>query len=801
VNCPCDHLPSPSIPHIPAGGSTIARQIGTFPEFRAVLLHGVAASGALPKWRARDSQDFGVMFLEMWAYILDALAFYDEVIAHECYLRTARRRPSLRMLTGLLGYVPRPAVASTAQLAALGEGRQSVILPASTAFRSGEFNGHPPQVFELDGRATIHPLFNRWALAPSRPDRFTGRPPGAFVLVDPRTVTVKAGNLLVVIQPGGTVARTVRSVSPYLGIDRETYSKLDLDSNLSIADGTAVADVRLLTPTSTAALWRMETGRGDPPPISADSRTLVLDGVYRQIRPGEHVLLSRAEDVRCFVVTQVREVMRQVSAAVTSNLRNAAGLLTGRLTAPAVRTPVTMVTLDASINSAARKPVPAAPDWGPGLAAELTLHHSPIDAGRVTVEARTTLSPTDPLIVVGRIEAPGDVPPASRFLLEGANNDGAAVSGTLQIGAGRLTVDQGVEWDAALATPVTLYGNVLTVSRGESVNGEVLGDGDASIASQAFVLKKKPLTYVPSPTAGNSQGVVGTLRVYVDRVRWDEVPSFFGVAADAQVFVVRQNDEGDSIVTFGDGIRGRRVPSGVGNVVAYYRFGAGAPSPPAASITQLARSVKGLKSVRNPLAAVGGADPEPPRGLRVFAPRSALLLGRAVSMLDLEAAAAGAPGVRAVAAEWRWNDTRQRPVAQIYYIGDAGLANQVTQLLHGLTDPTVPIDVDRAIATPGELSLAVQVDPRHLEEDVVRAVRRALMDPEAGILAPERIGIGRPLYRSELFRTIMAVPGAIAVTGAILDGQPITGFGVSAGAGRYFDFETGPLVINGKAAG
>jgi hypothetical protein len=74
------------------------------------------------------------------------------------------------------------------------------------------------------------------------------------------------------------------------------------------------------------------------------------------------------------------------------------------------------------------------------------------------------------------------------------------------------------------------------------------------------------------------------------------------------------------------------------------------------------------------------------------------------------------------------------------------------------------------------------------------------MDPDVGLLAPERIGIGRPLYRSELFRTILAVPGALAVTGAVLDGQPFTGFGVAAGAGRYFDFETGPLVINGKAA-
>jgi hypothetical protein len=106
---------------------------------------------------------------------------------------------------------------------------------------------------------------------------------------------------------------------------------------------------------------------------------------------------------------------------------------------------------------------------------------------------------------------------------------------------------------------------------------------------------------------------------------------------------VRQDDRGDSWVTFGDGVRGARLPSGAGNVVASYRFGAGAASPPAGSVNQLARPVPGLASVGAALAPGGGADAEPAESLRELAPRSALLLG---ARSDRDMGAARRPGPR-----------------------------------------------------------------------------------------------------------------------------------------------------------
>jgi hypothetical protein len=174
----------------------------------------------------------------------------------------------------------------------------------------------------------------------------------------------------------------------------------------------------------------------------------------------------------------------------------------------------------------------------------------------------------------------------------------------------RLTLDAGVPWTEPLAAPVALYGNVITASRGESVNGEWLGTGDASVPGQSFKLKKSPLTYLAA-----GPGLASTLRVYANGVQWTEAPSFFGIAGDARVYIVRENDDGESMVTFGDGVRGSRLATGSG-VIAYYRFGAGEAAPPAGSIKALAKPVPGLSSVRNPVAASGGEDAESSTRLR-----------------------------------------------------------------------------------------------------------------------------------------------------------------------------------------
>jgi predicted phage baseplate assembly protein len=350
-----------------------------------------------------------------------------------------------------------------------------------------------------------------------------------------------------------------------------------------------------------------------------------------------------------------------------------------------------------------------------------------------------------------------------------------------------------------MALPVTVHANVVAASRGETVTSEVLGVGDQAQANQRLALLKKPLTYLPSPAANNPAGIKSTLTVRVDGVRWDEVPTFFGQRPAAEVYIVREDDAGTSSVIFGDGVFGARLPTGA-VITASYRFGAGAKSPPVNSLSQLARPVNGLLGTTSPVAPAGGQDAEAPKELRVQAPRSALLLGRAVSMLDMETVAATTPGGRAARAEWRWEGSRQRAVVRIWYIGGAGLEPVVSQRIRAMTVPETPITVGPAIAVPAVLGIDLETDPRRIAADVCDAVRAALLDPATGLLAPENVGIGLALFRSRVFEACLAITGTRAMRALLWNGVPFAPYGVTPGAGSYFDFEQGSLDVTGSTA-
>ena len=792
TGCPCN-APRPSgTGTIPAGLDEIPRRVGAFPDFRRALLAGVRSKPALGGWRARGEADLGMMLLELWAYACDALAFADETLAHEAYLRTARLRPSLRRLVALLGYVPRPAVASAAWVAAVAEGRRPVELPAGTAFRTTAFGSEPPQVFELDAPMTVHPLTNRWTVAPTRPTTLAEPPTNADVavhqfLLEARGPRPDAGGLLLVRAGALGHARVSADVADVTGDDGRAYARVTVDYELTLPRSTPLASVSLSRPTQTATLWTLAVADLVQPGIEdiTGATRLTLDNLHRQIKPGSTVLLARGDDVRWFGVASVTERQRAVSEPVKVG--------TPPIDLPAVKVPVSQLTLDAPLNAPARRRA-GTPTWSAADAATIVVHHRLVPAGTVTAQARTRLDQDDEFSLMG-VEPPEDPHEPARFLLEDRNGRGVAAGGAIDFDSGELTLDADVDWEPSLPLPVEVYGNVVRVSRGETVAGEVLGSGDASVPSQTFELRKGPLTYLTAP--GSASGVASTLRVSVDGILWREVPSFFGAGPQDQIYVVRQDDDGGSVVTFGDGVRGARLPSGRDNVVGSYRFGAGAATPPAGSIVQLARPVPGLTAVRDPVGASGGADAEDRNALRRHAPRSALLLGRAVSIHDLEAAAARVPGVGAVRAEWRWNGERQRPVVQLWYVGDASLDVLVSQMLRAISDPTVPIDVDASQPVPAALALDLRVDPRRVPGDVTAAVRAELLDPERGLLAPDLIGIGQPLFRSRIFAAATAVPGVEAVRALRWNGADFPGFAVDPGAGRFFDLRDGLEVTAG----
>lgn len=795
-NCPCDQIVFPPGLSIPPALNSLSRQIAMFPDYRRALLAAIPSEVPLAGWRARDNADYGVMLLEIWAVLADMVSFYDEVIADELYLRTARLRPSVRKLTGLLGYVPRPGSSSSVTLAGLADGRTPVTVPPQTAFRSGAFSGNPPQVFETETQASIHPAFNSWTLRGVKPPAF---PVGAgalnTLLAVAGTVSVKKSDIVVLT--AGSFARVlvVDSVGNYAGADGTAYAQIAFTTAIGIPDGTTVAGTRLMRPTASAGLWK----RAGTSPYSTSSghTLLLLDGLVRQILPQQYVLVGRGTDLRWFQVQSVSEVDTVVVPSATINITDGSGTtVVNKVVTPAVSVPATQIELNALLAAVNQRIVEMPIQWSV-LNLDVSVHYGMVDAAQITVEAKPSLAATDPLQIQGRAALPPGITPPGAFLMQDADDRGVSISGSLDFSSGLFSLAQGSAWSGNLTAPVTVYGNLLNATRGETVPPEFIGTGDATQEHQTFTLNKKPLSYTPSPTAGNLTGVASTLSIYVDGVKWSETPTFYGVDGGAPLYTVRQDDDGNTLVTMA------RLRTG-SSVVAYYRYGAGAAVPPPGSVTQLAKPVTGLRSVRDPLGAAGGADAEAAESIRQFAPQSALLLGRAISVPDLEAAASIQPGVRAASAEWAWNDDAQTPVIQIYYIGDSQLQKQIGQTLRGLTDGVTPVRVDAALAVTRRLTLDIEIDDRYLEDNVLAAVRQSLAEPAKGLLTPEQLGVNRPLFRSVIFETVLAVPGALAVRSFSISGFRLlflfaTAYGFQPGAGRYFDFQTGGIVLNGRS--
>lgn len=783
--CTCDTFVHPEPLKIAAGMSRIPRQIASFPEYRRAMLADVRTQSALADWRAKEKDSFGIMLLEMWAYVCDNLSFYDEVIAHEAYVRTAMRRPSLRRLVDLLGYLPVPAVAASAELAAFAEGRKTVDLPVGTAFRSGAFDEEPPQVFEIIRKAQIHPLTNNWTLeAPHHGKILTKK--SYSLLIEQEAEIVEGTRLFIVHDKDDSQNQVaeVTAITSHIGRDEKNYTKVTFRNPVILKKNTSHNKLKLFVASQTAGFRSHSKYRPS---------VWVLDKQYN-LRADDYIFISRKRKSRWFSLNKVVEKMVKASSTSKITINSSEFDLTP------IQIPVTQIKLDIGIDDASR----TAGDnhiWNENSLQELTLHYNMINAGKVVDEANTTIDINGPFQFSENIETPSNGHKPLNYFFEDKNKDGLLLEGNINYKKGKLKLGQGQseKWKTPLTLPVEVYGNVIQAVRGESVKNEILGSGDASQASQSFKLKKKPLTYTYSPTIENDQGVENSLEIYIGGILWTEVQTFFGTTDEDQVYIVRQDDEGDSIITFGDGDRGQRISTGTDNVIASYRFGAGAASPPADSIKQIAKAAAGLRSVKNPIAAYGGGDAESSENIRTYAPKSILTLGRAISMQDMEAVTMAIAGVRMVQSEWRWDGRKQQPVAKIWYIGDAQLKSIISKRLHAVTDPSTPIQVVQASPVQAHLDIDVKIDPRYLEENVITEVFELLLTPETGLLLPENLTIGKPLFRSFIFGAILSIDGVESIQNISWDGTDFCEAAQSPGAGNYFDFEQGTLLINGNS--
>lgn len=276
---------------------------------------------------------------------------------------------------------------------------------------------------------------------------------------------------------------------------------------------------------------------------------------------------------------------------------------------------------------------------------------------------------------------------------------------------------------------LTIQANLAQATHGET-RREVLGSGDASRAFQRFTLKQSPLTYLSADTPSGTQS---TLTLRVNNLLWAEAPSLFDQAPDARVYAVRQDDDGKTLVQFGDGASGARPTSGAENITAVYRVGSGAAgNVSAGQISLLQTRPLGLKGVANPLAASGGDDPEPRDLARQNAPLTTLTLDRLVSLQDYEDFSRSFAGVAKAQAAWLWDGGRRTVCLTV--AGANGIAitpesktyDSLSKALQRYGLPYQSFLLLSYMPLTFGMQARVEVEPDRIPELVLQAVRDAL---------------------------------------------------------------------------
>src|SRR5262249_40589970 len=148
--CGCCQLPETT--PLPAdnrpGLSAIVFRVGTYATFRQSMLQRITGRPALSALQTRRDDDYAIALLDLWSTVADILTFYQERIANEGFLRTARLRDSILRMARLLDYQLRPGVAATTALAFTLDRDATLRIPVGLRVQSVPADDERPQTFE-----------------------------------------------------------------------------------------------------------------------------------------------------------------------------------------------------------------------------------------------------------------------------------------------------------------------------------------------------------------------------------------------------------------------------------------------------------------------------------------------------------------------------------------------------------------------------------------------------------------------------------------------------------------------------
>ena len=771
----------------------IEYRIGNYADVRAHLFDQLNKQPELSAWTHRGTDDPGIALLEADAIVTDILTFYQTHYANETYLRTAQWPQSITDLVRLTGYRLSPGVAGEATFALTIKGKLPVIVPMGFGLKAQIEGIDKPVEFETRTALDAIPALSEFNLY--RP-RIT--PPivnGTDVLRLPNlTIEVKADDRLLLGQPvGGSTHPSRLSNTQIVIIDEvwESFGYRYVRLKTPILRTSAIASLRAYklgetlrhfghnapatistlvdgVPSSENTSFTRRTNATtsvDVTPIIF-SNQLPLDREFKSISVGDTVIIqgrfrySTTSSSDRF--TLVRDVTGIENESMTWGMQSGA---------------VSMLILSSNLSTTLGGHVYAYADVRKMSVLQVTAEPFTVYAGDVNSDelSGTTLkyfgNGEQANLLKGRrlllVETDGETVEAR---VDAVTADSSAIPDDFHT----VELDRSVNYtDFEYVLPrIQVFANVVDASQGKSLERVAIGSGDARAIFQSFEIPKAPLTYLFD--AARTPAQTPALDVYVDGIRWSRLDTLFNATPLCQVYILREDIDGNSIIQFGDGKTGARVPTGRNNITAGYRIGIAAHGPlKAGSKPQATGKLTGLDQVYLPIDVSTGADAESSDNARLAAPAKLQSLGRLVSIADYEAETRMLPNV--LKANARWAAPEGTPLISLTVLTQSGSTTDLEQIRDALTSYNRCRGPARHafMATNGlkqyvHVDALVGYDPSRLVEDIGKAIKLAIgvsgeeangIEGKDGLFALNRRDFNQSLHTSEIIASIQNVPG------------------------------------------
>ncbi|MEU6116029.1 putative baseplate assembly protein [Streptomyces sp. NPDC047117] len=288
------------------------------------------------------------------------------------------------------------------------------------------------------------------------------------------------------------------------------------------------------------------------------------------------------------------------------------------------------------------------------------------------------------------------------------------------------------------------------------------------------------------PAAGllpDARAALPAVRIEDGEHTWEPRRDLLNSGPRDRHFVGELEDDGRIALRFGDGRYGARPEPG-SRLTLHYRLGGGtAGNVGAEAINHLVLSRPAEESdggdpmpvagVRNPLPAVGGAEPEPVEQVRQLAPLDLKRTRRrAVTAADYAELASALPGVQRAAAEIRWTGSVQEAHVAIDAVrsGEPApeLLDSVAYVLEGYRRIGHDLVVEPARTVPLDIEVEVCAAPGHQHGRILAELTRVLGNRRLpggrlGFFHPDALTFGEPVRLSRLTAVAAAVPGVESV--------------------------------------